>query len=306
MAEKSGLKRLTFGICADPHKDIMHDADQRLQAFVDTAVKAHVDFIIQLGDFCRPYDYNRGFMDIWERFDGTRYHVLGNHDTDGGFTREQAMAYWGMRRRYYSFDAGGYHFVVLDGNDRMENQGAGYPRYIRQDQLEWLREDLRSTDTPTILFCHQSLESSDGLENGKDARAVLEDANETAGWKKVAACFSGHDHIDHCVHINGIHYVEINSMSNYWLGDDYIYVRYSKEIDAQYPWIKYTAPYRDALYALVTLEPEGIIRIDGVESAFVGPSPGDLGFSTKRIEASYPDESVMARISDRVLEIQRI
>ncbi len=28
-------RKVTFGICADPHKDIMHDADERLRVFVD-------------------------------------------------------------------------------------------------------------------------------------------------------------------------------------------------------------------------------------------------------------------------------
>ncbi|NIP96728.1 MAG: alkaline phosphatase, partial [Akkermansiaceae bacterium] len=49
---------------------------------------------------------------------GPRYHVIGNHDTDGGYQREQTVAWWKMTARYYSFDHAGTHFVVLDGNDR--------------------------------------------------------------------------------------------------------------------------------------------------------------------------------------------
>ena len=84
-----------FGICADVHKDVMHDADARLKTFINRMNKENVDFIIQLGDFCRPYDYNRGFLGIWNEFKGSRYQVLGNHDTDGGFTREQTLKFWG-------------------------------------------------------------------------------------------------------------------------------------------------------------------------------------------------------------------
>ena len=43
---------LRFGVIADVHKDIMHDADQRLRTFVDTMKKEDVNFIVQLGDFC--------------------------------------------------------------------------------------------------------------------------------------------------------------------------------------------------------------------------------------------------------------
>ena len=81
MGNSSGNVR--FGICTDVHKDIMHDADARLQVFVDRMNQEQVDFILQLGDFCRPYDDNRSFMQVWESFAGQRYHVLGNHDTDG-------------------------------------------------------------------------------------------------------------------------------------------------------------------------------------------------------------------------------
>ncbi len=124
-SQKSGLNQHTirFGLCADVHKDVVHDADIRLKTFIDRINREKVDFITQLGDFCRPYDYNQGFLDIWNQFEGPRYHVLGNHDTDGGFTREQTLKFWGTKDKYYSCGLDGYHFVVLDGNDKKE-QGA--------------------------------------------------------------------------------------------------------------------------------------------------------------------------------------
>ena len=42
--------------------------------------------------------------------------------------------------------------------------------------------------------------------------------------------------------------------------------------------IKYTAPYRDPLYAIVRVEPDGPIHIEGVESQWVGPTPTELGY----------------------------
>ena len=93
-----------FGIIADVHKDIMHDADERLNTFISEMNSKKVDFIIQLGDFCRPYSYNDGFLNIWNSFEGPVFHVLGNHDMDGGFSRSQTMAYWGMPKKYYAFD----------------------------------------------------------------------------------------------------------------------------------------------------------------------------------------------------------
>ena len=80
--------KLRIGLIADVHKDIIHDADDRLKTFVDAMTAAKADAIVQLGDFCIPKAANQPFLDIFRRFPGPRYHVLGNHDTDGGFSRE--------------------------------------------------------------------------------------------------------------------------------------------------------------------------------------------------------------------------
>ena len=159
---------------------------------------------MQLGDFCVPKSANDGFMKIWRSFAGARYHVLGNHDMDGGFSREQTAKYYGMPSRFYSFDRRDVHFVVLDGNDRPADHKSGYPRFIADDQIAWLKDDLERTDSPTIVFVHQSIERDGGVQNGAAVRAVLEEANDKAGRRKVVACFSGHHHRDYVRQIANI------------------------------------------------------------------------------------------------------
>ena len=292
----SGLERVRFGLCADPHQDVMHDGAARLSAFIDRAKLEKVDFIIQLGDFCRPYSHNLGFMKVWESFDGPRYHVIGNHDTDGGFSREQVLEYWQMPARFYTFDRGGFHFIVLDGNDVIAHRSPGYPRALAADQIEWLKADLASCDQPAIIFSHQSLEDFHGVENGTEVRRVLEAANEAAGYRKVVACLSGHHHIDYHRKLGGIDYLQVNSMSYYWLGSKHLHLRYDQEVDREFPYIKYTAPYRDSLFAIVTLEAQGSMTIEGLSSEFVGPSPWELGFR----RSDWRDR-VVPRIRDRQL-----
>jgi len=287
---------IRFGVCADVHKDIMHDADTRLKTFIDRMNEEKVDFIVQLGDFARPDDRNREFLAIWNAFKGPRYHVLGNHDTDGGFTKEQVLKFWAMPSRYYSFDRRGYHFIVLDGNDTKSPPTSGYPRYIGSQQAEWLKQDLAETTLPTIIFSHQSLENPGGLENGPAIRAILEQANQQAGFRKVVACFSGHHHADYYTAINGIYYVQINSMSYEWLGSKYRHARFSEAVEKAHPWLSYTAPYRDALYAIVTLAADGTIRIDGVESQWIPPSPAELG-----VPKNPDGHASVPRISSRTL-----
>jgi len=295
---RAGAKKasIRFGVCADVHKDVMHDADERLGVFVDRMNQKEADFIVQLGDFCRPYPHNDTFMGIWRSFDGPGYHVLGNHDMDGGFTREQTVAYFKIPAKYYAFTESGFHFIVLDGNDKTTPPQSGYAHHIGAEQQKWLRRELDTTEQPTVIFSHQSLEDKGGVANAEAIRRILEDANKAAGRTKVIACFSGHHHIDYARRINGIQYIQINSMSYFWVGGDYQHIRYSEAIDKEYPWIKYTVPYRDPLFALVTLESDGTILIEGTQSEWVGPCPADMGYPQDK------NDRIVPRIATRRLE----
>ncbi len=116
----------------------------------------------------------------------------------------------------------------------------------------------------------------------------------------MVACFSGHHHRDYVRQINDIVYPQINSASYHWVGGDYQRVRYSKEIDAAYPYIKYTVPYRDPLFALVTIDhARGAMSIEGRKSSFVGPPPWELGRDREAWEAN----TLTPRVSDWKLPI---
>jgi len=289
-----------FGVCTDVHKDIMHDADERLSIFIADAKERNLDFIIQLGDFVRPYDYNLEFMDIWNSYPGEKYHVVGNHEPDGGFDMSRVVEYLGMPGRYYSFDKGGFRFIVLDGNEinPSPDRPSGYSRFIGEEQLSWMVGEIRESNGRVVIFSHQSLENEGGIENGKFIRSLLEEENRLAGYNKAIVCFSGHHHTDYATEINGIHYVQINSMSYNWVGDNYQVIRYSEEINEQYPWIKYTIPYADPLYAFVEIDNHAI-TIEGKETSFVGPGPEELGMPQPPVY-----NPIVPRISDRKLKLK--
>lgn len=274
-AEKP-VTTVRFGIMADVHKDIMHDADQRVQAFIHAMTAVHPDFIIELGDFCQPTAKNRDFLNIWNSYPGDKYHVLGNHDMDGGFKRDSTVAFLQSPGRYYSFDKDGFHFVVLDGNDMdpSPNRPAGYAHFFGKEQQEWLRKDLGRSKNPTVIFTHQPLISK--KENSKEIISVLLESGRNNPAGKVIACFNGHNHADHIDKINDIWFIQINSMSNDWLGDRFVHKSYPDSIHAMYPYIQYTAPYKDPLWALVALSSDGKILIKGRKTEWVGPSPAEL------------------------------
>ena len=297
---KPTSKKIRFGVIADLHHDVMHDGPERLSAFINEMNTESPDFIIQMGDLCHPKKENQPIMDIWNRFKGPSYHVIGNHDMDGGYTRDQVVAFWKAKGKYYSFDANGFHFIVLDGNEHnnSDSKPPGYARFISPEQLEWLKRDLADTNAPTIVFCHQGLDNdAGGLENGTLLRYTLEQANQP-GHQKVLLVITGHHHQDYYNIINGIHYVQINSASYQWLGDNYKEIRYSEAVDKSHPYIKYTVPYKEPLWAMVEVTGHGAVSIKGKKTVFVGSSPEKLGVNAN--EYIYP---IVPFISDRKIKI---
>jgi predicted phosphodiesterase len=291
-------ERIEIGLITDIHQDIMHDGKERLQVFIDEANKRNPDFIVQMGDFCRPYNYNKPFLNVWNSFKGEKYHILGNHDMDGGFSRDEVRAFWEMPSNYYSFDKKGIHFIVLDGNDSNPKPFSGYNRYIGDEQKKWLINDLKNTDNPTIIFSHQTLEYEDGgIANLKEVQKIFENANKEAGFKKVLCCLSGHHHTDFMTQINGIYYIQINSASYQWVGENYKRIRYSEEVDEKYKWIKYTIPYKEPLFTFMTIKNNKII-IESKKTEFVGPGPEEMG-----MPKDHPHCPTVPKISDFKMKI---
>lgn len=304
LARSTPTRALRIGLCADVHKDVIHDADRRLTTFVNGMTRKNADFIMQLGDFSSPYPKNRGFLDTWNSFERPAYHVLGNHDADGGFTWEQTMAFYGMTKRYYGFDAGGCRFVVLDGNEKKKNRAPGYPRFIGPEQMAWLEAELDATDGPVFVFSHQSLHDAGGasVENFKNVQALFERTNKHAGYQKVVASIYGHRHVDHHVNINGINYICINSMSYYWVGKKFARTRFDERTEKACPWVRYTAPYRTPLYALVTIRPrEGTLSIEGRKTEFISPTLSQIGCPAR----DGGGAAITPKIADREIEFRR-
>ena len=213
-------------------------------------------------------------MAEWDRFPGDKFHVLGNQDMDR-CDEATIMKLWGMPAPYYSFDRGGFPFVVLDRNHF--RQGKGIVPYahgnwghaassadlncLDEPQLAWLADDLRRADRPTVVFVHQPLVATNFPEqigNGKDLLHAFDVANHEArrrtGQPRVVAVFLGHDHDDLCGERNGVHHVLLNSAS----------YAYTSADGACF--------YRDPLFAWLTFDPAGVISVEG-RSTVYGPKP---------------------------------
>jgi len=280
----AGQKGPTFGICTDLHHDLIKDGPARVRAFIDEMNYLQPDFIIQMGDFCTPKPANQAIMDAWNGFKGPKYHVIGNHDIDGGFSHNQVLAFWNAQSAYYSFDCKGYHFIVLNGNEKAADSSyIGYPRSILESQRKWLENDLADTKLPTIVFCHQGIDNDmDGLFEGSLIRLAFERANRDAGFLKVQAVFSGHHHEDYHNVYNHINYIQINSISYQFT----------------HPETGYTfAHTQDPLWATVTIGTKHL-NIKGKSSFYSNHQPE---WQNKQGYDAYP---TVARISDRSISLK--
>jgi 3',5'-cyclic-AMP phosphodiesterase len=131
-------------------------------------------FLLTGGDQCdelRDQDLEEArerverFIEIWNHHvDLPTYHCVGNHDLVGW--DEESIPddhphlgmglmqdYLEMEKLYYSFDCAGWHIVVLDNIHRPER--GDYIGKVDEEQLEWLREDLRANaERPAIVASH--------------------------------------------------------------------------------------------------------------------------------------------------------
>ena len=283
---KKEVQPVRFAIVSDLHARDMPDGLERMKVVVDAANRENVDFLIQLGDFIRLDSSDIPFRNVWDEYKGEKYHVLGNHDLDK-YTKEEYVKGFNMPGRYYSFDKGDFHFIVLDGNNIYD--GKKYTPYgmanfyvnskmrafMDPEQMEWLKKDLAATDKRCILFSHQSIDTF--MNNGSEVRSILEAENKRCGFQKVALAFSGHNHSNYTKEINGITYVQINSASYVWIEQPSMTEkRYPKEINDRYSILSRSITYDRALYGIVTLTGEGA-ELKGVKGNFLPPTPQEIG-----------------------------
>jgi alkaline phosphatase len=192
---------------------------------IDKFNAAGVDMAIEIGDLidagpdvAGEIGNLRKIEKAYAQFRGERYYVLGNHCI-WTLTKQEFCDNCAIRAPHYSFDRGGFHFVVLDACFRTDGVAYGRQNYQWQDtfippeQIEWLRGDLATTALPTIVFVHQRLDTNPGdelwaltVKDAPEVRKVL----ETSG--KVLAVLQGHSHHNDYRELAGIHYCVLRAV----------------------------------------------------------------------------------------------
>jgi predicted phosphodiesterase len=269
-------ENLRLGLITDLHRDIIHDADLRLQTFLEEVHRTEVHAKIQLGDFAIPKPANASFIASFNQGNIPAYHVLGNHDLDEGYSKEQAIQAFGMPSAYYAQVIQGVRILVLDGNDTgSPTTKGGYASYIGKEQQDWLNQQLEDSKEPVIVISHQPIAGIYTIDNAVEIQNLL-----STHASKIILAVNGHAHVDQFLKVGGVSYLHLNSASYYWVGEKHRHLSMDADTHANYPSLSLTCPYAAVLFGVLTLDRKTKkLSLTGRKSSWIGPSPKELGYS---------------------------
>jgi len=258
---------IRFGMISDVHYVNREPAGNRfynqslakVQEAIDRMNQEKLDFVIELGDFkdqdavqneANTLKYLTDIESVFQKFNGPTYHVLGNHDMDGiskqQFLERVENTGISSSKSYYSFNRKGIHFVVLDGNFTKVGKPYDHGNFswddasISEEEIDWLKADLKPNQLPTIVFIHQMLDDSKGVkqavQNAAEVRQILEQSGN------VLCVLQGHVHEERYNLINGINYYSVNAV-----------------VDGNGP--------ENSAYMIVDIYKDGSLKIDGYRRA---------------------------------------
>jgi hypothetical protein len=110
--------------------------------------------------------------------------VVGNHEYENGVAPGY-FGYWSSVPDYYSYDAGGWHFIALNSNSQLDEFGPGTQQY------QWLQSDLAAhPDGCTLSYFHHPVVSV-GPQGSTPAMLPMWQLMVDSG---VDVVVTGHDH----------------------------------------------------------------------------------------------------------------
>lgn len=147
------------------HERSVPDLQETVRGLGDTPIIGIADGDIMFDHLELYPEYERGVRRIGVPF----FQVVGNHDLDMESRTDEASTDTFSRHfgpRYYSFDRGAVHYVVLDD---VFWHGSGYLGYLDADALAWLAEDLSRVEpgAPVFLATHIPVLGSYHVRQGR-------------------------------------------------------------------------------------------------------------------------------------------
>ena len=292
------MSKVRFTAFADLHYAptwFKSEADERLAAIQKRAIESKSDLIVSLGDFSHFPTDSRALFQQYNNSGIPNYHVLGNHEFDHDTLAEVVAAY-GMKNAYYYFDFNGFRFIVLDNNTFSDCPGIYFHysqrnyfdhgkgrEYIAPEQVEWFRETVKNSPIPCIVMSHASLDYPTQIPNREDVLAIIRESQNTPG--RVMLCVNGHNHRNHLSVVDNVAYFDLNSATFDWVSKPHHF--FPREWYEKYECVGNQVIFAEPLSAVITLDSDGNLEIEGVKGSFVCGVTREM---TGNAEALYPCE----------------
>lgn len=190
------------------------------------------DLVLYLGDVVEDFnDHDKDIENlnyIWkklQKIESPFYSCIGNHDLRSMESRTEVEEIFGYEHSTFSFDIEGLHIVILGtyvNNELGREEGGIFKtQFISEDDMNWLKQDLKNNNLPTIVCLHfgvaeddmkgnwwfENLPETALLGNRKELKEILKND------ENILAVFSGHQHWTKKIVEDGIPYYVVGSMS---------------------------------------------------------------------------------------------
>jgi 3',5'-cyclic AMP phosphodiesterase CpdA len=226
---------ITVAHITDVHITEGNNAPDRFSKCLRTIVEKHKPaFFLNGGDSIMDASYadvkRESVTSQWKIWDdcikasipGYEIHsCIGNHDTwwsapshdDNMYGKPYVVQRLNIPGRYYSFDKGNWHFIILDSNNKNVS--------IDEEQFLWLEKDLAqlSPSMPVLVMSHYPiLGTTQVLVGGGHSDAKQLKSLFYKYRQHVKICLSGHNHLSDKSFYNDVQYCCNGAMSGFWWG----------------------------------------------------------------------------------------
>jgi len=178
--DEYGDKEFSFVFMTDIHLRPELRATDGFQMAIDSVNALKPDFVITGGDLVSDvlgstYERADTLYKLYNKmaagFTMPVYNTMGNHEFFGYFTIpkvDPGQPEYGEKmfenrigKPYYSFNHKGWHFMILDGTEKVGEDWSDLIGKVDVEQMQWISEDLATIDsgTPIVVTIHIPLVS---------------------------------------------------------------------------------------------------------------------------------------------------
>ena len=198
-----GSDSVTFLHVADSQSASLLYYEQWAETLAAASEVTDYDFILHTGDFVdngRSVTQYQYCLDIASEYLMNTFFmpVSGNHDAYGDYSLQLTFTLPGLEEFgisldtgvTYSFDYNNVHIAVINTNDLDDDD------VLNEEQIEWLKNDIASTDADWVFVAfHKAIYSDGSHSSDDDVVNIRSQLTDLMTELDIDLVFNGHDHV---------------------------------------------------------------------------------------------------------------